>query len=55
MTLNTVIVIVVLISIFGQLALIMYLRRKNMPNSNAAKGKADLIDKEFSKQIGDEQ
>lgn len=54
MSQETVILIAVLISIFGQLGVIMYLRHKNMPNNNQAKRKADLIDKEFSKQIGDD-
>lgn len=53
MTTTTILVIAVLISVFGQIGVIMYLRHKNMPN-NSAKKKADLIDKEFSKQIGED-
>ena len=50
----TVLAVAVFIFIILQIVVIWYLRRKATSSNTSAKRKSDLIDKAFSKQIGEE-
>lgn len=50
----TVLAVAVLSFIILQIGVIWYLRHRNTSSNTSAKRKSALIEKEFSKQIGDE-